>query len=1060
MNEIEAQSRLVATWAQIEDAIFSQLNSGISDPLQQALVIVPSVGHGRKLSQKIATQNGFGICSGIDFVTLHSFKRKLYEDYLAIAPDTDPWSVSNLSLRIAEILQKSNGQSWFAPLSKHLGDAATRPGRISSTARRIARLFLHYCEEAPLMLASWQKNEDADFDGSAVPDHQEWQPQIWRRLVESTKVLNPFERQDALIESIPEISENIPAPFLAGIITSLSESDSKLLKSLSEYAGLMTWQLGLPVTANNDFLARYGVERPNGKIDPPESGVSTMLRAVQASIFNDSGPGDLTADGTIQIHASHGPNRQVEVLRDALSKIFEDDQSLEPRDVLVLVPNLERFATYLKSAFQNDFSTKLSHPAKQLRVQLATASLMQTNPILDMIDQLLAMSMGRGHVSELLDFLTLPTVSALFDFSADEIELIQELFEKANVSWGIDSPHRSRYGLSSQTLGTWWNGVQRMLTGVLFADEPPTAVKEVAPLPQIESSMLSTIGKLAEAVARIRKSIYLFGQPGSTTDWIDRLTTAARELSFVGPLDEWQMSQAISKISTLSGPDSSSSFTLTAADVKGWIAEANRPYSARPNFGNGSLLVAQLGQLQAVEHRVICVLGLNDSDFPARNKLLGDDLVTSKSSINDAKRKSRQQLLDALLAAKDKFVVITQAASPRTGQKLAPPIAILDLLAACGIDNPQELWDSPDERLLISHPLSSQSKTNFDGANASFDKLAFSGANIETDLEKQNQETALWKIEFGNEILSELSLPRILKFLRNPAAELLSSASNLNLNTYEDETANELPIAPDGLSTYSIRSKIIDDLLSGVDINTSIYVAGLSGKVLLNDQGKELIDAIADEAADIAKDVLSARGTDSGKDINVTTSFSGRRTESIFLSADIRTWNDRVVIFRAGKLKAITLIEAWIQLCLLAVNGESAKGATIVCTDSTVKLSVPDSVSAEHWLSDLVLLVEDGLKKLIPLPIETAAAYTGAIFKGRASDSPDWRMKSAWHNFKGFGEYDSDPSWQHFFSAPEELFVARPEPLDPTPFNTDHFDCRFKQLAAWLFQPIRRAMLK
>lgn len=106
MNEIEAQSRLVATWAQIEDAIFSQLNSGISDPLQQALVIVPSVGHGRKLSQKIATQNGFGICSGIDFVTLHSFKRKLYEDYLAIAPDTDPWSVSNLSLRIAEILQK------------------------------------------------------------------------------------------------------------------------------------------------------------------------------------------------------------------------------------------------------------------------------------------------------------------------------------------------------------------------------------------------------------------------------------------------------------------------------------------------------------------------------------------------------------------------------------------------------------------------------------------------------------------------------------------------------------------------------------------------------------------------------------------------------------------------------------------------------------------------------------------------------------------------------------------------------------------------------------------
>ena len=47
-------------------------------------------------------------------------------------------------------------------------------------------------------------------------------------------------------------------------------------------------------------------------------------------------------DSTIEVHACHGPARQVEVLRDAILHLLEDDETLEPRDYRRCVPTSRR----------------------------------------------------------------------------------------------------------------------------------------------------------------------------------------------------------------------------------------------------------------------------------------------------------------------------------------------------------------------------------------------------------------------------------------------------------------------------------------------------------------------------------------------------------------------------------------------------------------------------------------------------------------------------------------------------------------------------------------------
>ena len=90
----------------------------------------------------------------------------------------------------------------------------------------------------------------------------------------------------------------------------------------------------------------------------------TLLARIQADVREDRQPPgaplpgepDLRPRSTrtterVQIHACHGRARQVEVLRDVVLHLLEDDPTLEPRDVIVMCPDIETFAPLIQATF-------------------------------------------------------------------------------------------------------------------------------------------------------------------------------------------------------------------------------------------------------------------------------------------------------------------------------------------------------------------------------------------------------------------------------------------------------------------------------------------------------------------------------------------------------------------------------------------------------------------------------------------------------------------------------------------------------------------------------------
>ena len=91
--------------------------------------------------------------------------------------------------------------------------------------------------------------------------------------------------------------------------------------------------------------------------------------------------------------------------------------------------------------------------------------------------------------------------------------------------------------------------------------------------------------------------------------------------------------------------------------------------------------------MRAVPHRVVCLLGVDDGTFPRRLSPDGDDIIETDPWVGDRDPRSedRQLLLDAILAAEERLLVVYSGADPRSGAEIPPAVPIGELLDALDV---------------------------------------------------------------------------------------------------------------------------------------------------------------------------------------------------------------------------------------------------------------------------------------------------------------------------------------------------------------------------------------
>ncbi len=129
---------------------------------------------------------------------------------------------------------------------------------------------------------------------------------------------------------------------------------------------------------------------------------------------------------------AHGAQREVEILHDQLLAHFSADPTLRPRDIIVMVPDIDSYAPHIRAVFgQLDRSDPRFIP-----FTLTDQGQRGRDPLLIAVEHLLKLPDSRFPVSEILDLLDVPALRERFGIDEADLPTLHRWIEGAGIRWG------------------------------------------------------------------------------------------------------------------------------------------------------------------------------------------------------------------------------------------------------------------------------------------------------------------------------------------------------------------------------------------------------------------------------------------------------------------------------------------------------------------------------------------------------------------------------------------------------------------------------------------------
>lgn len=537
---------------------------------------------------------------------------------------------------------------------------------------------------------------------------------------------------------------------------------------------------------------------------------------------------DPARDGSIRFHIAHGPQREVEALHDALLDAFAADPTLQPREVIVMVPEVADYAPHVQAVFGR-------HPpgdARHLPFSLADRGQRRHDPLLAALEGLLALPTRRLTVAEVLDSLAVPALLARFGLDAAELPRLRRWAEGARIRWGLHAGQGADLGLPGLDGGHAWDaGLQRMLLGLASGDGAPW--QGIEPLGEVGGLDAAALGPLIALLQTLERHRLALREPAPPNVWGQRLRALLADCFAAGDdADGYTLLRLDAALQawldTCAAVGLAQNLPL-ASVAEPWLAALDRPSLNQPFFA-GAVTVATLMPMRAIPFRVVALLGMQDGAYPRRRPPADFDLMALERRPGDRSRREddRYLFLEALLAARERLIVSWSGRSAQDNHERPASVLVAQLrehLAAgwrlAGAADEAQAGPALLQALTVEHRLQP------------FDRAYFLQPEHGGDPRLHSHESA-WRE--GWQRLGEghagtppaaplppalpdgpLSLQRLAGMLRNPAASFLAERLGVRLRAGDDDPPEHEPFALDGLQTWAQREALIRQALPAAD---------------------------------------------------------------------------------------------------------------------------------------------------------------------------------------------------------------------------------------------------
>lgn len=759
------------------------------------------------------------------------------------------------------------------------------------------------------------------------------------------------------------------------------------------------------------------------------------------------------ADRSIVFHVAHGVQREVEILHDQLLALFADRSGRlsGPRNVVVMVPDIETFAPSIRAVF----GQHPRHDARDIPFDIADLRSRGSNPLAVALEWLLRIGDQRVRLQEIRDLLDVPAVAARSGIDADALPGLFGWLEGSGVRWGLHEAHRAQLGLGAAgEQNSWLFGLRRMVLGYASGAGSPFA--GIEPYDEIGGLDAEVVGSLDHLLSRLERWWSVARGDATPREWAIRVRILLGD--FFAPVDERERL-------TIAALQAALSAWLEACDAarfvepvplsvlrEGWLSGVDGLDASR-RFLAGGVTFCTLMPLRAVPFDVVCLLGMNDGDFPRRGQRDDFDLMAAPGQQRPGDRSRRDDdrylMLEALLSARRVLYVSWCGRSPRDNGEQPPSVLVAQLR-----DYLQAGWkgagaDVVDER-TTDHPLQPFSRRYFEGTGLTTFAREWRVAHV-TPV-RTDEVTAMPAFEPTGRALAAIDLER---FLKNPVRAFFAARLAVHAPREEEGVADDEPFGTDRLDRHRVRAELLDAAIDpagrrGAGADDRLQRIARAGRLPIGTLGTraademtatlepmltrraELLRAFPDEVPGLSLRIVP-------RSVAIEDRLVDLRSDGLRLLW-ITTTPSFLLVGKGPEIQADKLLFAWVRVLLASACGHAVE-AIVLGPDAMLSCPPLDPAGATTALGDLLDAWHEGMQEPLPFASKTAWAFVkgkkaGEIYDGSRqtvrAEGDEFSLHRVYPDFEALDRHGRFADYATRLFSPIDAWIARVgiEPLN------------------------------
>lgn len=1024
-----------------------------SDILAPHTIIVQSLGMQRWISLQIAQQ--YGVFINCAFPFPQQFAESIFKTVVPeyeLSPLYDP---KRLVWLIMDILPQCIDDQKFSEVKKYIWvDGKVDQIRLFQLAQKLALLYDEYIVYFYKDILQWEKQTHL----------HSWVAYLWKYIVERIRVDVTKCHKAQILEKALNVLHNkknknalqqtlwrellLDEVFIFGV-TMLPEYYVALFDALSSILPVHIFQLNpskeywfdivsektkLRLQQKNIDVEKYKYEVGNpllasfGKVGKEYIGMlldydavenideasyafangeddTTLLHIIQSDICTciDRRKDEqkkipiLETDTSITIHSCHSPQREIEVLRDYIIDILNRNKDIAPNDIVVMAPDIDVYVPFIYAVFDDIILKKEGLP--QLPYSIADQSYRNESRFIAAfcdILEVLSDRLGADAVCALLDY---EEVALRFGLDKRAVLQFQQWVQELNVRWGKDADHRAQFTKNKSSAFTWQYAIERLLMGYAIPQRVGL-VDDIVPFDCVEGSGVVVLENIFNFLHVLFHFYDEAQRPKTLSQWkefCNQIITA-----FLNTEQHSNDYEELQRLLSLEPEDFEIDLKqkIDFLVIKDWINTYIAEQKVSTNFLTKGITFCQLLPMRSIPFKVVCLLGINDGQFPRQDDILSFDILRNQIKekqqnseyakqnqvdsikaarcIRSKRADDRYLFLESIISAKQYLFISYQGQSPVDLSIKEPSVVVNELLEYiekgfyCK-DSSQSIKDW----IITRHHLHRFHPAYYRGSNKLFSYSPVWLNESKSLVKDRVQYEALTRYPIeDNEVqeVSEVSIDEFISFFTNPARYFISRILGVWIREEVITLEGTEPLLVGGLEKYNLYNKLVPALLKDEpDILLTTLKKeckipdGILGDVIFQNTWDELKIFVGMLQQYISKDESIVELSYTSPEKNLT----------IYGKATLH--GSTQVFYRYADVKAKDLLRAFLWHLLVSVSGNDNVITYHIGKDKTWQCVLLTDETARTCLEQFIQWFKEGHSRVLPLFNELLYGYLDKI---------------------------------------------------------------------------------